>query len=88
MYEVEYFKYECVYVFVHVLKKVRFAVETQESFVYSTNSDTAQPVLRHSVSLLAVQEHAVALHPHCPCHHLHATGKRLKDFSSPLGSKA
>ncbi|KAM3675812.1 cellular communication network factor 6 [Ammospiza maritima maritima] len=66
-YEEENFKCECLYVFLHVLGKVGLARETEESFVFSASSDTAQPVPYLPVSLLNVQEHAVA-----PCsHHLH-----------------
>lgn len=75
LYEGENFKCECVYVFVHVLGKAGLARQTEESFVFSASSDTAQPVPYLPVSLLNVQEHAVAPFPHHLHHPLYATGK-------------
>lgn len=77
-YEEENFKCECVYVFVHVLGKVGLAGETEESFVFSASSDTAQPVPYLPVSLLNVQEHAVASCSHHLHHPLYSTGKFIK----------
>ncbi|KAM6407384.1 cellular communication network factor 6 [Pluvialis apricaria] len=73
LYEAENFKCECVYVFVHVLGKVGLARETEESFVFSASSDTAQPVPYLPVSLLNVQEHEVAPFSHHLHHPLYAT---------------
>lgn len=78
LYEVENFKCECVYVFVHVLGKVGLARETEESFVFSASSDTAQPVPYLPVPLLNVQEHAVAPCSHHLHHPLYSTGKFIK----------
>lgn len=76
--EVENSKCECVYVFMHVLRKVGLARETEGSFVCCACSDTAQPAPYLSVSLLNVREHAVAPFSHHLHHPLYATGKFIK----------
>lgn len=76
--EVENSKCECVYVFVHVLRKAGLARETEESFVHSARSDTAQPAPYLPVPLLSVREHAVAPFSHYLHHPLHPAGKFIK----------
>lgn len=84
--EVESFKCECVYVFVLVRRKVGLAGETEESFVFSASSDTAQPVPYLPASLLNVQDHAVAPFSHHLHHSFYATGKfnKKKNKISPF----